>query len=186
MRKILIAATMAAVSLAVPSLASATVSVDSNYAGSVGKGDVQTTLGYANDGAFQADASNISFSTGSSSSTLTWHAICGVFVNGVSDPSTFTEVDIPGGTITTTTRPNVTTLTNRAGKVTGYTLTGGTTTTTSGSQNWSAWATGCPAGTGFARWPSDGTPPFSTVTVQGASGLQVSNGVKTVALPNSL
>src|SRR6478672_9729447 len=53
MRKlIIIAASLAA--LAIPTAAMATVAVE-NGTGFVGKGDVQTALGYKNDAAFQAD-----------------------------------------------------------------------------------------------------------------------------------
>jgi hypothetical protein len=164
--------------------ASANVAV-TNGVGSVGKGDVQTALGYANDAAFQADAQagKITFSNGSDTTTLTWHPNCGVYVNGVSSPDTFRPVDIDGGTVTTTRTPNVTVLKNSAGKVTGYTLNGDTDVTT-GSLNWSAWATGCPAGTGFAGWV-DAAHAFDYVSTPGGTDLHVSNGTKTVALPNT-
>jgi hypothetical protein len=162
--------------------ASASVNV-TNGVGTIGKGDVQTALGYANDAAFQADASKITFSNGVDTDTLIAHAKCGIYVNGVSTPDTFQNVDINSGTITTTRTPNVTVLKNNAGKVTGYTVNGVTTTTT-GSQSYSAWATGCPAGMGFVGW-ADPANAFGHVVVNGGTDLTVSNGVKTVPLPNT-
>src|SRR3954469_20942838 len=65
MRKTLLGlAVIAAIAtpLAFASTANASVTVD-NGAGFVGKGDVQTALGYANDAALQADAANINFAS---------------------------------------------------------------------------------------------------------------------------
>jgi hypothetical protein len=138
---IVVAGALAA--LAVPSVASANVAVDSNGVGSVGKGDVQTALGYANDAAFQADASKITFSNGTDTDTLIAHAKCGDFSKGYSTPDDQIDVDVNSGTITTTRTPNVTVLKNGGGKVTGYTVNGVTAATT-GSQSYSAWTTGCP------------------------------------------
>jgi hypothetical protein len=188
MRKILIAATMAAVSLAVPALASASVSVDANGVGSIGKGDVQTALGYANDGAFQADASHITFSLAPS----TVHYVATHYCSAQSmwspgDPPMDQYQSDMGAIGTVSNTPNVKATTNGAGKVTGYVATGITTgdaTLDYSMIDWSKWST-CPAGEHFMGWinPSN---PFSTVTVPGSSVLQVSGNGKTVALPNSL
>ena len=53
MRKLIILGISIA-ALAIPATALATVAVDASGNGFVGKGDVQTALGYGNDGAFQA------------------------------------------------------------------------------------------------------------------------------------
>jgi hypothetical protein len=186
MRKILIAATMAAVCLAVPAMASATVSVDANGVGSIGKGDVQTALGYHNDAAFQADASNIYFSNGTDTTTSYAYVICGDFSNpahpGVSYPADQIPVNVVTGITTTTRTPNVT-VKKSGGKVTGYTVNGVTSETT--TQTGKAWYAGCPAGMGFAGW-QDPSHAFGTVVVNGGTGLTVSNGVNTVALPNTV
>jgi opacity protein-like surface antigen len=189
MRKILIAATMAAVCLAVPAMASATVSVDANGVGSIGKGDVQTALGYHNDAEFQADAAlgKITFSNGTDTTTSYAYVMCGDFNTpahpGVSYPADQIPVNVVTGITTTTRTPNVTVLKNNGGKVTGYTLNGVTSTTT--TQTGTAWYAGCPAGMGFARW-QDPSHAFGTVVVNGGTGLTVSNGVNTVALPNTV
>ena len=178
---IVVAGALAA--LAVPSVASANVAVDSNGVGSVGKGDVQTALGYANDAAFQADASKITFSNGTDTDTLIAHAKCGDFSKGYSTPDDQIDVDVNSGTITTTRTPNVTVLKNGGGKVTGYTVNGVTAATT-GSQSYSAWTTGCPAGMHFAGW-QDPAHAFEHIVVKGGTDLTVSGNSKTVALPNT-
>jgi hypothetical protein len=79
MRKlIIIAASFAA--LAIPTAAMATVAVDGTGTGFVGKGDVQTALGYGNgnDAAFQIDARKATFSI-TSDVTTQWAfgVLCG-------------------------------------------------------------------------------------------------------------
>jgi hypothetical protein len=188
MRKILIAATMAAVSLAVPAMASATVSVDANGVGSIGKGDVQTALGYANDPAFQADASHITFSLAPSTvHYVSTHYCSAQNVWQPGDPP-MDQYQSDMGTIgTVTNTPKVTATTNGAGKVTGYIATGITTGVPSLDYTLIDWSKSmtCPAGEHFMGW-IDASHAFSTVTVPGSSVLQVSNLTKTVALPNSL
>jgi hypothetical protein len=185
MRKIIasVASITALAALAVPALASANVNVNDQGIGSIGKGDVQNALGYANDAAFQSDASHIAFSNGTDTDTLIAHAICGDFSKGYSTPADQINVDVNSGTITTTRTPNITVLKNGAGKVTGYTANGVTTTTT-GSQSYSAWTTGCPAGMHFAGW-QDPAHAFEHVVVNGGTDLTVSNLTKTVNLPNT-
>src|SRR6476660_6780056 len=60
--KIVVLAALAA--LATAAVASAGVDVDASGNGFVGKGDVQTALGYKTDGAFQADAAGVKFQYG--------------------------------------------------------------------------------------------------------------------------
>jgi hypothetical protein len=189
MKRLIKAAGIAAIAalgvIGAATAANANVAV-TNSVGSVGKGDVQTALGYANDAAFQADAQagKITFSTGSDTTTLTWYPECGIYVNGVSTPDTFIPVTVDGGTVTTTHAPNVTVLKNAQGKVTGYTLNGDVAGTPTGSLNWSAWATGCPAGYGFVGWTNP-QHALDQVSHPGSTDLMVSNGIKTVALPNT-
>jgi hypothetical protein len=176
-------AALATIALIGTAVAMATVSYNDQFVGSIGKGDVQNALGYHNDGDFQSDAKNITFSNGVDTDTLIAHAICGDFSKGYSTPDDQIAVDVKSGTITTTRTPNITVLKNGGGKVTGYTVNGVTTATT-GSQSYSAWATGCPVGMHFAGWQNQ-VPAFEHVVVNGGSGLTVSNLTKTVALPNT-
>jgi hypothetical protein len=171
--------------LATAAVASANVAVTDGV-GTIGKGDVQNALRYHNDAAFQADAQagKITFSYGSGTDTLIAHAICGDFSKGYSTPDDQIAVDVDSGTITTTRTPNITVLKNGGGKVTGYTM-NGVQSATSGSQSYSAWTTGCPAGLHFAGW-QDAAHAFEHVVVNGGSNLTVSNGSITVALPNSV
>jgi hypothetical protein len=178
---------MAVAMLAIPAAASANVSVDANGIGSIGKGDVQNALNYASDAPFQADASKITFSNGTDTDTLIAHAKCGDFSKGYSMPEDQINLDVNSGTVTTKRTPNVTVLKNGGGKVTGYTVNGITTATT-GSQSYSAWGTACQDKFGaayhFAGW-QDASSAFEHVVANGSTDLTVSNGVKTVALPNT-
>ena len=184
MRRITIIAVLAAIAvLATAAVASASVTVNPDGTTSIGKGDVQNALGYHNDAAFQADASKITFSNGTDTDTLIAHALCGDFSKGYSTPDDQIAVDVNSGTITTTRTPNVTVLKNGGGKVTGYTVNGVTAATT-GSQSYSAWTTGCPAGMHFAGW-QDPAHAFEHIIVKGDTALTVSNVTKTVALPNT-
>jgi hypothetical protein len=182
-----IVAAGAIAALAVPSVASATVSVDANGFGSIGKGDVQTALGYANDAAFQNDAKNITFSLAPS----TVHYVATHYCSAQSmwspgDPP-MDQYQSDMGTIgTVSNTPNVQATKSGAGKVTGYVATGITTAASPldySQIDWSKWST-CPAGEHFMGW-IDPANAFSTVTVPGSSVLQVSNGLRTVALPNT-
>jgi hypothetical protein len=175
----------ALVALAVPSIASANVAVDANGVGSIGKGDVQNALGYANDAAFQADASHITFSL--APNTRNYLAVgteCGTVDGGViTNIHTIDPVVI--GSAKQSQTPNITTLKTGAGKVTGYTANGITAGDwTSGPMNYNV-GTYCPAGEHFAGW-ADAAHVFGThQDVPGSSVLQVSNGTKTVALSNT-
>jgi hypothetical protein len=171
--------------LAVPSIASANVAVDANGVGSIGKGDVQSTLGYANDPAFQADAGHITFSFAPSTVHYVATHYCSaqnVWQPGDPPMDVFQSDMGVIGTVTNT--PNVTAKIT-GGKVTGYVATGITPGVASpldySTVDWSKWST-CPAGEHFMGW-IDPAHAFSTVTVPGV--LQVSNGKITVALPNT-
>jgi hypothetical protein len=173
----------ALVALAVPTAALASVNVDANGVGFVGKGDVQTALGYQNDAAFQADAKNITFSYGSDVTQMIADIKCSALnIMGPDDPFD-TAHNVVGSTVTPH-GADVTALTNGAGKVTGYTATGitsGTPTTTSTFSNWST----CPEGEHFMGWLNGPANAFHWETTPGSSILQVSGNGKTVALPNT-
>jgi hypothetical protein len=187
MRRITKAAAIAATALtaltALGSAAGASVNVNPDGVGTIGKGDVQTALGYANDAAFQADAKNITFSLGSDVTNMVADIKCSALnVMGPDDP--FDVAHNVYATTTTTHTPAVTALRNGAGKVTGYAATGitdGTPTTVYYSSNWAT----CPAGEHFMGWLNGPSNAFHWETVPGTGVLQVSNGVKTVDLPNT-
>jgi hypothetical protein len=187
MRKLIaaVASITAIAALAVPALASATVNVNDQGIGSIGKGDVQSAFGY-NDAAFQAanQAGKITFSLGSDVTTVyaNGQKCAAGYVLSPGDPFNVNKVSL--GNLTTPRTPNVTPLKNPQGKVTGYTATGITTGTQTGSLDFSL-ATKCAPGQNFFGWV-DPAHVISNETVPGSSVLQVSNGVKTVALPNSL
>ena len=188
MRKlIIIAASIAA--LAIPTAAMASVAVDGNGVGFVGKGDVQTALGYANDAAFQKDASKTTFTAASSTTIMVVGVKCSTFPGGVSMPEdqhVLAPFSIGHGEGTVTTikaSPKIS-----GGKVTGYNLTGiGNPTgaaTTPSTLDFSKilTPTTCPEGEHFAGWV-DPSHIFNYVPT--VSDLTVSNGTKTVALPNT-
>jgi hypothetical protein len=181
-RIIKIVALAALAALATAAVASANVAVTDGV-GTIGKGDVQTALGYHNDAAFQADAKNITFSYGSDVTQMIADIKCSAAnVMGPDDP-----FDTAHNVVSSTVTPhgaNVTPLKNNQGKVTGYTATGitsGTPTTTSTFANWSK----CPAGEHFMGWLNGPENAFHWETTPGSSVLQVSNGSITVALPNT-
>ena len=176
--KITVLAVVAVLATAAVANASVTANADGT---SIGKGDVQTALGYKNDAAFQADAKNITFSYGSDVTQMIADIKCSAAnVMGPDDP-----FDTAHNVVSSTVTPhgaNVTALKNNQGKVTGYTATGitsGTPTTTSTFGNWST----CPAGEHFMGWLDGPENAFHWETTPGSSVLQVSNGVKTAKLP---
>jgi hypothetical protein len=85
--------------------------------------------------------------------------------------------NLAGTTTKITSDPKIT-----GGKVTGYNLTG-VTTTTPNTVDWSLWSKSCPAGERFAGW-ADASNVFRQVTTPG-HGLQVTIGSKTADLPNT-
>jgi hypothetical protein len=185
MRKLIaaVASITAIAALAVPALASATVNVNDQGIGSIDKGDVQSPFGY-NDAAFQAAQASgkITFSLGSDVTNVFADTKCAAgYVLQPGDP--FEATHVPLGSLVTPRTPNVTPTKNPQGKVTGYTATGITTGAQTGSVNYGL-STKCPAGENFFGW-LDSAHPFHSETTPGSSVLQVSNGVKTVALPNT-
>jgi hypothetical protein len=181
-------AALATVALIGTAAAMANVVVNPDGTTSIGKGDVQTELGYANDAAFQADATvpgKITFSLANSTvHYVATHYCSAQTVWSPGDPP-MDIVQSDMGTIGTVSNiPNVTPLKNGSGKVTGYLQTGVTPGVASALDytqiDWSKWST-CPAGEHFMGW-IDPSNAFSTVTVPGSSILLVSGNGKTAAL----
>ncbi len=129
-----------------------TIGIGSGEAGatdgttSIGKGDVQTALGYHNDAAFQNDAKNITFSLAPDTVHYVATHYCSaqnVWQPG-DPPMDIVQSDM--GTIgTVSNTPNVQALTNGSGKVTGYLQTGVTPGAASALDyskiDWSKWST---------------------------------------------
>jgi len=186
MRKFIIAAA-SLLALAIPAAGIASVAVE-NGVGFVGKGDVQTALGYKNDAAIQQAVSNeeITFSGGAADAeriNVDYPMICMNLTTG--DMSTVGHrLIIQPGSVST----SVTALArvNGQGKFTnGWDLTGQATGAFTASGNAFVRDTGCEDG---ALVMNTGTPSQpKTVTVTGsASGLSVSgNGKVNVPLPNT-
>src|SRR5580765_6225034 len=120
--KITVLAVVAVLATAAVANASVTANADGT---SIGKGDVQTALGYHNDAAFQADAQagKITFSYGSDVTQMIADIKCSAAnIMGPDDP-----FDTAHNVVSSTVTPhgaNVTALKNNQGKVTGYTATG--------------------------------------------------------------
>jgi len=179
MRKFIIAAA-SLLALAIPAAGIASVAVE-NGVGFVGKGDVQTALGYKNDAAFQADAAKITFQYGDVAE-ISMAVVC------TSDDVTYVTQHNVLGTVTAAKTVNLTTKGDR-GKVTGYNLLGasGEATYTASLDTSRANMMACPTGTHFSQYLNGGTwdwdwnalPDSLTVTGSGASA------GKTVALPNT-
>jgi hypothetical protein len=183
--KIVVLAALAA--LATAAVASANVAVTDGV-GFVGKGDVQTALGYDNDAAIQADAKNITFTqVGDTMTTIVTGTKCApVTDNGGLDSSKVHVLDpfVAGNFGTTTTTYNAVARANGQGKITnGWDLSGiKSTTTTPDSTDYNV-GHYCPAGEHFAGWV-DAAHVFSNGVIPGG-GLMVSGNAKTVALPNT-
>jgi hypothetical protein len=187
MRKLMIiAASIAA--LAIPTAAMASVTVDGNGNGFVGKGDVQTALGYANDAAFQKDASKATFTAASSTTIMVVGVKCSTFPGGISMPedqhvlAPFSIGHGEGTVNTVIASPKVT-----GGKVTGYNLTGidaptGATTPSTLDFSKILTPTTCPVGEHFAGWV-DASHIFNYVPT--VSDLTVTIGGKPAPLPNT-
>jgi len=125
---IVVAGALAA--LAVPSVASANVAVDSNGVGSVGKGDVQTALGGLNNARIQAKDFTVTFTQKSTTQqSFDWTCV----KTTVTGNGTVRETRQERANVTTTDVTAV--ISNEArvkNQITGFNLTGfGDTTTTS-------------------------------------------------------
>jgi hypothetical protein len=187
-RLFVVLAALATVALIGTAVAMANVVVNPDGTTSIGKGDVQNALGYANDAAFQADASHITFSLAPDTVHYVSTHYCSaqnVWQPG-DPPMDIVQPDM--GTIgTVTNTPNVQTLKNGSGKVTGYLQTSVTQAASALDYSQIDWtkAMTCPVGEHFMG-SIDPAHAFSTVTVPGSSILQVSSPTspnKTAALP---
>jgi hypothetical protein len=178
MRKLfIIAASIAA--LAIPTAAFASVSVDASGNGFVGKGDVQTALGYKTDGAFQADhPETAKFTIDGNATDIS------IDVNCQKLDGTVHEIVVPLGyyawdeTVITST-PKIS-----GGKVTGYNLSGVVTPVGSHVNGGKA-LTSCPAGEVFHSWGGDTPGKWHYVPRAGSGILQVTIDSKTADLPNT-
>src|SRR5262245_9254599 len=178
MRRITIIAVLAAVALfATAAVAGANVAV-ADGVGTVGRGDVQNALGYANDAALQSNYTTVKFGGGSVKAERIWAEYFIVCWN--SDQIMRRMFYIPGTAQVTV---NATPVLNNNHKVTGWTLTGQSTEfTQDGPFDSSNIAMrdeipeGCipgadvPAGGPLNTWYPDMNGP---VVVKGTSGLTV-------------
>jgi len=175
MRKFIITAIGAlAITGAVAGTANANVAVD-NGVGTIGKGDVQTALGYANDAAIQQAVKDgkIKFSLGAEKVNADYMMSC-----YGSDAVGHTIIVQPG-TMSVTAVARV----NPQGKLTtGWDLTGGTGFTAAG--NAFIRTVPCPEGS-FMYMNLGQGDLWNKVVPTGDATLSVTNGAKTVALPNT-
>jgi hypothetical protein len=188
MRRITMIAVLAAIAiLATAAVANANVAVTDGV-GFVGKGDVQTALGYGsgNDAAFQADAAKnlITFKYASNTDALISDVKCSTAdILGPDDP--FTEAHNVWAGSTTTKTVTFSTKGDK-GKVTGFNLTGVTGDgVTSSSYDYSKMMA-CPTGMHFMGWLNGPQNAWHNETLPGTGSLTVSgNGKVDVALPNT-
>jgi hypothetical protein len=179
---IVVAGALAA--LAVPSAAMADVNVDANGDGFVGKGDVQTALGYANNNTFtDADARSAVFTVNGDRTNVTMDVQCARTDAAGNDIIRDIVVNlgyIAENETTVTSTPKIS-----GGKVTGYNLTGVTTSGwTAHLDPQSKALNSCDAGEHFHAW-GGATPGRWIMTPVAGSGLQVTIGSKTAPLPNT-
>ena len=187
MKKIILGV-IAVAMLAIPTAAIASVNVDGNGTGFVGKGDVQTALGYANNNTFtDADAKSATFTAASRTRYMVVGVKCSTFPGGVSYPRTSTcsphSIGHGEGTVTAiTSSPKIS-----GGKVTGYNLTGvgaatGATTPSTLDYSKDPDPDDLPRGRALRRMGGRKSLLNYVPTV---SDLTVSIGTKTAALPNT-
>jgi hypothetical protein len=171
MRRIIMIAALAAIAiLATAAVATATVAVDANGTGFVGKGDVQTALGW-NNAAFDANAGSVEF-TQKTVTSAHYALVC----NGT---------DYVDDMTVTTTKPVTATAIKNAGngrQITGWNLTGvgtGTPVTTHTDPNARSQWLSCVIGGGDAA----GSVSSSNTTLPGlyVNGISLPN--TPVALP---
>jgi len=179
MRKLIIlAASIAA--LAIPAAGIASVAVDANGVGFVGKGDVQTALGYHNDAAIQQAVKDgkIKFIGGGYTLTTdkdtSW--TCS---DGSTQHHHFWTTTIAPGTVNAVARVNGQGKFTNGWDINGIT-TGTPTTTGVGSDGNRFPSYACPAGSYFTGLNVNQTHEYLPV-----EGLSVTNGVTTVGLPNT-
>jgi hypothetical protein len=169
---------VALAAVAVP-FASATVAVTDGV-GFVGKGDVQTALGYANDAAIQQAVKDgrITFIGGGYTLTTdkdtSW--TCS---DGSTQHHHFYTTTVAPGTVDAVARVNGQGKFTNGWDINGIT-TGTPTTTGVGSDGNRFPSYACPAGSFFTGMHVDQSHEYVPV-----EGLSVTNGIKTVALPNT-
>ena len=171
-RILTVAAIGAATVVGLASSAGANVAVSDAGVGTIGKGDVQTALGYKNDAAFQADATNIKFSVTPSQTNMVADIKCSALnIMGPEDP-----FDVAHNVVAVNTTPQTINVASTGnGKVTGYVASGITAgATTSDYSTFSNWST-CPAGEHFMGWLNGPENAFHWETVPGSGVLSVSN-----------
>jgi len=179
MRKLIILGISIA-ALAIPATALATVAVDASGNGFVGKGDVQTALGYKTDAPFQAaNPASATFTINGDRTEFSVDVVCQK-ADGTSRVLTVQKGYLGLNEVVIKSEPKMSN-----GKVTGYNLKGSVTeyadhintvnpTLACGAdETWAGYADTTP--NGKWRW----TP------VQGTGVLQVTLGGKTAALPNT-
>jgi hypothetical protein len=182
----LVAIAAIAAPLAFATSANATVAV-TDGTGFVGKGDVQTALGYGNgnDAELQKDikAGKIVFTQQSEIRTTVAHGVqYAPLVDGKPDMTKVHVVDeINLGHAAYTTGTVIATPKGDNGKVTGWNLTLGDSTTVKSTMNYGLVYTYLPGET-FVGYVDPDTALTSHTTT---GGLMVSNDDKTVALPNT-
>ena len=174
-----IAATTLTTLIATAGAASASVAVTDGV-GFVGKGDVQTALGYANDGAIQdaVKAGAIKFIGGGYTLTTDKDTSWNCSDGSVQHHHFYTTTIAPGSV-------NAVARVNGQGKFTnGWDIKGITTgapaTTGVGSDGNRFPSYACPAGSYFTGMFVNQTHEYTPVV-----GLSVTNGINTVALPNT-
>jgi hypothetical protein len=160
-RKI-ITGVIAVAMLAVPTVANAAVAYDANGFGTVDKGDVQLLFGW-NDAQMQENAATVKF-TSKKVGVLDWSWNC-------SNGSTNHNIN----TISMTQPLDVTSLTNKHGKVTDWTLNGSSGPATSTTET---------TGPTLFTCPSGGTIDWSTIKFNGTESTIVQvNGVDLPVTP---
>ena len=180
MKEILLAlvATLA-VAAALAAVASASVNVIDGV-GFVGKGDVQTALGYANDAAIQEAVKDgkIKFIGGGYTLTTDKDTSWTCSDGSVQHHHFYTTTIAPG-TVNAVARVNGQGKFTNGWDINGIT-TGIPTTTGVGSDGNRSPSYACPAGSYLTGMHVDQSHEYTLV-----EGLSVTNGVKTVALPNT-
>ena len=180
MRKLIILGISIA-ALAIPATALATVAVDASGNGFVGKGDVQTALGYKTDAPFQAaHPETAKFTIDGDRSEVSVDVVCQK-ADGTSRVLTVQKGYLGLNEVVIKSEPKMSN-----GKVTGYNLKGSVTEYANHTNPLPANLAVCGAGEHFAMY-ADTTPNgrWRSTPVQGSGDLTVAIGNKTAALPNT-
>jgi hypothetical protein len=179
MRKLFII-TAAIAALAIPTAAMASVAVDASGNGFVGKGDVQTALGYANDTAFQAaNPASATFTIDGDRIEFSTDVVCET-ADGSTRVVTVDNGYLGLNEVVIKSEPKMSN-----GKVTGYNLKGSVTEYANHTNPVNLTLV-CGAGEHFAVY-ADTTPNgrWRSTPVQGTGVLQVTLAGNHAALPNT-